>query len=112
YPEGDQGDLWLLGGQSNMAGFGQLKEELEPNPRILVYANDNEWQIAKDPLCHLYFPAGNSHGVQDYTHLPVEGSGLSLFFAKHLIQATNRPIGLIGILYGTLGHDSWDPTMG
>src|ERR1700723_3052920 len=50
YPEGDRGDLWLLGGQSNMFGNARLLEELAPDPRILIYSHTNEWKIAKDPL--------------------------------------------------------------
>ena len=57
YPPGDQGDVWLLGGQSNMNGNGRMEEQLKPDPRILFYArNVNRWVIAREPLGLLFFP--------------------------------------------------------
>ena len=112
YPAGDNGDIWLLGGQSNMNGNGRLEEVHEPDPRILFYANNEGWEIAKDPLANMFFPIGNQHGpAPDYTHLPVGGSGLGLFFANHVIQATNRPLGLIGLQWGKPMTMIWDPTL-
>jgi sialate O-acetylesterase len=112
YPEGDKGDLWLLGGQSNMNGNGRLLEEIAPDPRILFYSHTNEWMIAKDPLSEMFFPTNSSQGKPpDYTHLPVGGSGLGPFFAKHVLQATNRPIGLIGVQWGKPMTMVWDPNL-
>jgi sialate O-acetylesterase len=112
YPPGEQGDLWLVAGQSNMAGFGTLKDEPPPDPRILFYANSNEWLVAKDPLERMFFPHGVVHGmVPDYTRLPVGGTGPSLFFARHVIRTTNRPIGLIGVATGRSIPLVWNPTL-
>lgn len=110
YPDGDKGDLWLLGGQSNMYGNGELTHELTPDPRILFYADSNEWVVAKDPM--KFFWTGAPHdGAPDYSHLPVHGSGLGLFFAKHLISVIDRPIGLIGVQSGGPMTKIWDPTL-
>lgn len=111
YPEGDQGDLWLLGGQSNMFGNGRLLEEIEPDPRIQIYTHDNEWKVARDPLDFYLSSDFPYDKPRDYTSPPVHGSGLGLFFAKHVLQATNRPIGLIGIAWGKPMTMVWDPTL-
>lgn len=43
--------LFLLAGQSNMAGRGDVAEQSDvPNPRILALNRNDEWVIAKDPL--------------------------------------------------------------
>jgi hypothetical protein len=95
-----------------MCGFGELKEELEPGPRILFYSNDNEWVVAKEPLNRLFFPSGNPQMVLDYIRLPAEGSGPGLLFAKRVLQATNRSIGLIGIGSGLVITRIWDSAKG
>ena len=56
YPQGDQGDLWLMAGQSNMGGYALMKQETEPEPRILFFAaQNNQWMVAKDPVHNLFF---------------------------------------------------------
>jgi sialate O-acetylesterase len=112
YPEGDKGDLWLVGGQSNMAGFGTLKQTVPPDPRVLFYASNNEWMIARDPFENLFYPSGVVHGmVPDYTHLPVGGAGPLHPFVTSLIAVTHRPIGLIGVDAGRSMGMVWDPTL-
>ncbi len=51
-------NLWifLMAGQSNMAGRGFVSpEDTIPNPRILTFTKDNQWTMAKEPL-HYYQP--------------------------------------------------------
>jgi len=68
YPMTNKGDIWLLGGQSNM---------VKPDPRILFYArNIDQWVVAKEPLDLLFFPDHPDPVPPDYTHLPVGGAGL------------------------------------
>lgn len=42
--------IYLLMGQSNMAGRGSLPDMQPQNPRILTFTPDGKWSIAKDPL--------------------------------------------------------------
>lgn len=43
--------IYLLMGQSNMAGRGSVEPEAQkPNPRVLVMTPDGTWTLAKDPL--------------------------------------------------------------
>jgi sialate O-acetylesterase len=112
YPAGSNGDLWLVGGQSNMAGFATLKTELPPDPRVLFYASNNEWMVAFEPFEQLFYPSGVPHGmVPDYTHLPVGGAGPLHFFTDYVIKATSRPLGIIGVDAGKSMSMVWDPRL-
>jgi hypothetical protein len=43
--------LYILAGQSNMAGRGKVQElDMQVHPRVYVLNQDNEWELAKDPL--------------------------------------------------------------
>lgn len=42
--------MFLLAGQSNMAGRGEVPPDFEDDPRIRVIAADGTWKIAKHPL--------------------------------------------------------------
>jgi sialate O-acetylesterase len=112
YPEGDTGDLWLLAGQSNMAGNGTLKETIAPDPRILFFANGDEWMPAREPWDSMFFPSGKPHGmVPDETHRLTVGAGPGPFFARHLIQFTQRPMGIIGVGTGKSMVLVWNPEL-
>ncbi len=126
------GDLWLLGGQSNMEGAGRFTEndlwdEANPNPNIRAYYLDNRWDAAKpmlhEPwlsvdacqrevwresqlasLWHSDLPPHESHGV------PKQGIGPGLFFAKKLYEITGGvPQAVIPAALGGSGLHQWDP---
>ncbi|HWH72081.1 MAG TPA: sialate O-acetylesterase, partial [Candidatus Sulfotelmatobacter sp.] len=45
--------LYLLMGQSNMAGRGKLEaEDQTPHPRVLVFTLSNQWESAVEPVTH------------------------------------------------------------
>ena len=138
FPWGPDVDLWVLAGQSNMLGCGLLKGPTEPDPRIMVFTKDKKWLLAEEPL-HTEraevdnYPASHfpirehillqRYGVMFPQNLTpqqflddlgepergLEGVGPGLFFAKHLIQYTNRPIGLIFCPFGGTTMANWDP---
>ena len=63
-PAKDNFHLYLLLGQSNMAGRGQLPAvPAAPNPRILVLNKSNEWAVARDPLHFDHETAGVGPGM-------------------------------------------------
>ncbi|BAU66894.1 hypothetical protein STA3757_43000 [Stanieria sp. NIES-3757] len=52
-PEEHQGklQLFILAGQSNMAGMGDLStSKIVTNPRIYVFGNDYHWKLATEPI--------------------------------------------------------------
>ncbi|MDR3217760.1 MAG: hypothetical protein LBU22_02060 [Dysgonamonadaceae bacterium] len=87
--------LYLLAGQSNMAGRGIVEpQDTVGNPRILKLNRNGEWEIAREPL-----------------HFDKSGAGVGpgLAFARELLTAAddNVVIGLIPCAAGGSGIDIW-----
>jgi hypothetical protein len=86
--------LYLLMGQSNMAGRGKVDAESQPNDsRLLVFNRDRKWAIAADPL---------------HWDKPIAGVGLGLTFAKTMAEAQpGVTIGLIPCAVGGTPLSVW-----
>jgi hypothetical protein len=91
--------LYLLIGQSNMAGRGVVEpHDTIGNPHILRLNRQGDWEIAKDPL-HFDKPE-------------VTGVGLGLTFARELLAEDNDiVIGLIPCAAGGSSIDVWKSGM-
>lgn len=88
-------DIFLLMGQSNMAGRGLL-EDVEPirDERIRVF-QDGTWAIAEDPLHH---------------DRPTAGIGLAMSFARTVLDAMpDQQIGLVPLAVGSTPLERWMP---
>jgi hypothetical protein len=44
------GDLWVLAGQSNMEGVGELIDVTSPYPGVMLLGMDGRWRQAEEPL--------------------------------------------------------------
>ena len=90
-------DIFLLIGQSNMAGRGQVEDQDEIlHPRIFKQTEDRKWVPAIDPL-HFDKPE-------------ITGVGLGSSFARAVANAeSNAVIGLIPAAYGGSSLDEWKP---
>ncbi len=88
--------LFLLAGQSNMAGRGKLDDAArKPDPRILSLGKGGEWQPAVDPL---------------HWDKPAAGTGIGKPFAE--IVAAKNPAITIGLIPAACGGSpiaSWAP---
>lgn len=88
--------LYLLAGQSNMAGRGIVTgKDQETHPRVLALSKEGEWELAVDPI---------------HYDKPVAGVGLGKSFA--LALATENPeiaIGLIPAACGGSPIETWEP---
>ena len=93
----DKMDLYLLIGQSNMAGRGKIDPAANPEREgIWVIQADNQWKKAKDPV-HYDKPA-------------VAGVGHGLAFAEKVREERpDRAIGLIPCAVGGSRIDDWVP---
>jgi Carbohydrate esterase, sialic acid-specific acetylesterase len=89
--------LFLLAGQSNMAGRGEVDTNINiTNAKIWMLNKNNEWQLAKHPL-HFDKPG-------------IAGVGPGLAFAKALLDYdTSIVIGLIPTAVGGTSIDFWKP---
>jgi hypothetical protein len=90
-------DLYLMIGQSNMAGRGVPgAEDKEPIPEVWVQAKDLSWKPAIDPL--------------HYDKPEIAAVGIGRSFAKAVMAA--RPgvsVGLIPAAFGGSALDEWKP---
>jgi nicotinamidase-related amidase len=88
--------LYLLIGQSNMAGRGIVEpQDTVGNTRILRLNKENEWEIARDPL---HYDKANA------------GVGPGLSFARSMLMGNdNIVIGLIPCAVGGSAIDYWQP---
>ena len=88
-------DIFLLMGQSNMAGRGLL-EDVEPirHERIRVF-QDGRWALAEEPLHH---------------DRPTAGIGLAMSFARTVLDANpGTEIGLVPRAVGSTPLERWMP---
>jgi sialate O-acetylesterase len=96
------GDLWVLAGQSNMQGMGDLVAVTPPHPKVMALERSGRWVQAKEPL----------HGwlldpKRQQTH--PTGAGLGLPFAVTVVEKTGVPIGLLPCAVGGTYMTQWDP---
>ena len=88
--------LFLLAGQSNMAGRGQITaEDRRPNPRILMLTKAGEWKPAVAPL---HFDKKSA------------GVGIGREFARQIVAADPTvTVGLIPCAAGGSPISAWEP---
>jgi len=94
--KGKKMHLYLLVGQSNMAGRGKVEEaDRAPHSRIWMLNKANEWVPAVAPL---------------HFDKPAAGVGPGLPFAQIMVEAdTNVIIGLIPAAAGGSAMEAWQP---
>ncbi len=93
-PAPAQMKLFLLIGQSNMAGRGKVEpQDQVENPRIFMLTKELQWVPAKDPL---------------HFDKSAAGVGLGSEFAREILKANpNANIGLIPCAVGGTSLDQW-----
>lgn len=93
--------LYLLMGQSNMAGRGLIEGEFvtEGDPRVFTLTKANEWTHAKHPL-HWEKPNPNGSAV---------GPGLAFGISMAKDAKKNVKIGLVPCAVGGSSIEEWDP---
>ena len=96
-PAKEQFHLFLLVGQSNMAGRGKVEQQdREPHPRVLMLTKDQQWVPAVAPL-HFDKPS-------------VVGLGIGRSFAMQVAETdADITVGLIPCAAGGSPIASWEP---
>jgi sialate O-acetylesterase len=112
------GDLWVLAGQSNMEGYGDLIDVAPPHPKVRLLGMDGKWSRAREPLHWLVDSPDPVHSGDPDTRVKrsaeqhrkrTKGAGLGLPFAAAMVEATHVPVGLIACAHGGTSMAQWDP---
>lgn len=113
------GDLWILAGQSNMEGVGDLVDVEPPHPLVRSFQSREQWAPAEEPLHWLNESPRPIHHVIWGLPMPetiaprdparAKGAGLGLTFAKAIVEQTGVPLGLIPAAHGGTSMQQWDP---
>ena len=99
------GDLWIIAGQSNSAGYGRAPVDDPPQLGVHVLNNALRWTLATHPLnestdtAHPANREGGNPGHSPWLH-----------WAKCIRAAMGFPIGLIQTSLGGSPLSAWNPT--
>lgn len=98
------GDLWVIAGQSNSAGYGRGAVYDPPQLGIHLFRNSNQWSLAFHPMND---STATAHAVNreraNSAHSPY------LHFARLLKEQLNYPIGLVQTALGGSPLSAWNP---
>ena len=89
--------VFLLMGQSNMSGRGDLSASPLPHPEVFSWQKDSvQWKVATEPLC------------EDH---PKAAAGLAPLFAEHFLlsSSSSSSVGFIPTAIGGSPLSSWEP---
>lgn len=101
------GDLWVIAGQSNSAGYGRGAIEDPPELGVHVLRNSEQWALATHPL-------NESTDIRHTANREGSNSGHSPYLqaGRALQAALGHPIGLIQTALGGSALAPWNPTEG
>lgn len=112
------GDVWLLAGQSNMEGVGNISGAASPHPLIRSFSMRRTWMRAQEPLhllaespdfCHnggIQCPPAHSRAAR---RTAGKGVGPGLFFAHEMLRRSGVPQGLVCTAHGGTSMSQWNP---
>jgi len=109
------GDVWLLGGQSNMEGIGLIKAATKADPLVHAFYMNDRWAPARDPIHNLWQAIDPIHtslnGGNRPVRNPICGVGPGVAFGQAMRAFTGVPQGLIACAHGGTSMSQWDPAL-
>lgn len=112
------GDVWLLGGQSNMQGCGHVSPEyhFKPDAQVRAFYMNDRWDVAKDPVHNLWEAVDQVHcdirgGTPSPRPAPYFGVCPGPAFGQAMKRLTGVPQGLIACAHGGTNMKQWDPKL-
>jgi sialate O-acetylesterase len=120
------GDIWVLAGQSNMEGHGDLVDVQPPSPQVHSFDMADRWVVAEEPLHTLanatdpvHWPLNAQNQPERLTGERLEtyvvnrkkGAGPGLPFAEEMVQRTGIPVGLIPCAHTGTSMEQWNPAL-
>ena len=98
------GDVYVIAGQSNAAGYGKDRITDAPEPGVHLLKNSGNWDLASHPMGD----STRSVHTQNMDHANT-GASPYLSFAKYLKAVLGYPIGLIQASLGGSPLSAWNP---
>ncbi len=98
------GDLWVIAGQSNAAGYGRGPVYDPPEFGVHLFRNSEQWALATQPLNEA---TDTRHPANREEANP--GHSPYLHCARLLKQALHYPIGLVQTALGGSALAAWNP---
>jgi sialate O-acetylesterase len=121
------GDLWVLAGQSNMEGVGDLVNTPLPSEMVHNFDMSDHWMIAEDPLHNIPGALDRVHwrkrtpqseperlqgeDLRKFIAGRKKGAGLGVPFAIEMVKRTGVPVGLLSCAHGGTSMAQWDPAL-
>lgn len=120
------GDIWLLAGQSNMEGLGDLVDLEKPSDKVNSFNQLDEWVNAKEPLHELPGATDRVHwrknaagelerstgeALEKFRAERKKGAGMGLAFAIEYEKRTGVPVGLLPCAHGGTSMNQWSPEL-
>lgn len=112
------GDLWLMAGQSNMEGVGNLVDAPKAHRLVRNFSMAHRWEAGRDPLHHLPESPDKVHNggsqqpaaaAKQAKRTKPKGTGVGVWFANEMQRRTGVPQGLIATAHGGTSMEQWDP---
>jgi hypothetical protein len=98
------GDLWVIAGQSNSAGYGRGPVYDPPEMGVHLFRNSEQWALATHPMNE---STDTRHAVNREAANPAHSP--YLHFARLLKQQLGYPIGLVQTALGGSALAPWNP---
>ncbi len=116
------GDVWILGGQSNMQGRGKLINAYKnSSPMVRAYYMEERWGYAKDPVIVPQMSEFDAHWnilpekkpdkIMKWKDPFDKGTGPGVAFANELYKMTGIPQGIIACAHGGSSMTQWSPEL-
>ncbi len=112
------GDVWLLAGQSNMQGCGNLSDAPAPHPKVHAFYMDRHWDVAVEPIHFLEDSPDPVHNTVQRTpaelkkvrKAALKGVGPAVYFGKEMVKRSGGvPQGFICTAHGGTSMQQWSP---
>lgn len=101
------GDVFMIAGQSNSAGFGKDSAYDAPELGVHLFRNRHQWDLAAHPFNESTYNADVANADRGVT-----GVSPYLAFGKYFKKLSHYPVGLIETAMGGMPIKKWKPGVG